>query len=151
MKKNILVKIFNDAYQLMLEENLRELVWQSRTERIYLKRKMSSKKPVTSDDVENDKDKPYVEQKEKIKEPVIDTNKDYVRSPINGVFYKSPSPGAPAFISPPCDVKKGDTLCIIEAMKVMNEIKAEKDMKISKVLVEDTKEVKEGQELFEIS
>jgi len=144
MKENILIKIFNSAYSLMLEENLIELTWESKSERIYIKRKRK-KKEISGIKVREEEIKESEEEKkEEIK------GKDFVRSPINGFFYRSPSPGAPPFVEVPSEVKKGQTLCIIEAMKVMNEIKAERDMKIIDVLVEDGKEVKEGQELFVI-
>ncbi|RLD13794.1 MAG: acetyl-CoA carboxylase, biotin carboxyl carrier protein [Caldiserica bacterium] len=142
MKENILIKIFDSAYSLMLEENLVELTWESKSERIYIRRKRESSKNLPKIEKIGEK---KVEEEEK-----EEKGRDFVRSPINGFFYRSPSPGAPPFVDVPCEVKKGQTLCIIEAMKVMNEIKAEKDMRILRVLVENGKEVKEGQELFEI-
>src|SRR5690606_11983271 len=60
-----------------------------------------------------------------------------VRSPFVGTFYRSPSPGAEAFVEVGTRVKKGDTLCIVEAMKLMNEIEAETDGVIKEILVEN--------------
>ena len=60
-----------------------------------------------------------------------------VKSPIVGTFYRSPEPGAPAFVDVGATVKKGQVLCIIEAMKLMNEINSEIDGEIVKVYVEN--------------
>ncbi|MFQ5354943.1 MAG: acetyl-CoA carboxylase biotin carboxyl carrier protein [Mariprofundaceae bacterium] len=71
-------------------------------------------------------------------------------SPMVGTFYRSSSPEADPFISEGSKVKKGDTLCIIEAMKLMNEIEAEYDGMVEKVLVENATPVEYGQALFVI-
>ncbi len=71
-----------------------------------------------------------------------------VRSPLIGTFYRAPSPHAPPFVEVGTTVKKGTTLCIVEAMKVMNEIKAECDGRIKKILVENGSPVEYGQVLF---
>jgi len=71
-----------------------------------------------------------------------------VRAPIVGTFYRSPSPEAEPFIDVGDHVSKGDVLCIIEAMKVMNEIEAEESGTIRKVLVEDATPVEYDQALF---
>ena len=73
-----------------------------------------------------------------------------VKAPLVGVFYESPSPDKPAFVKVGDRVAKGDVLCIIEAMKVMNEITAEKDGIVNQVLVENEQLVEYGQELFMI-
>ncbi len=73
-----------------------------------------------------------------------------VKSPIVGVFYEAPGPDKPIFASVGDMVKKGEVLCIVEAMKVMNEIIAEKDCKILKVLCNNEDVVEYGQPLFEI-
>jgi len=71
-----------------------------------------------------------------------------IRSPMPGTFYKSPSPDAEPFIKEGDVVKKGDTLCIIEAMKIMNEIEAEMSGVITKIIIEDGKPVEYDQPLF---
>jgi acetyl-CoA carboxylase biotin carboxyl carrier protein len=73
-----------------------------------------------------------------------------VKSPMVGTFYRSPSPGAPAFIELGATVKTGDTLCIIEAMKLLNEIEAEVSGVVKKILVENGQPVEYGQPLFVI-
>ncbi|MEX0830273.1 MAG: acetyl-CoA carboxylase biotin carboxyl carrier protein [Nitrospirales bacterium] len=71
-----------------------------------------------------------------------------VTSPIVGTFYRAASPEADPYVEEGMVVKKGQVLCIVEAMKLMNEIEAETDGKIVKVLVESTTPVEFGQPLF---
>ncbi len=71
-----------------------------------------------------------------------------VRSPIVGTFYRAPSPTADPYIQVGQDIKVGSVLCIIEAMKLMNEIESEVEGKITKILVENGKPVEYNQVLF---
>jgi len=71
-----------------------------------------------------------------------------VRSPMIGTFYRSPSPDKPPFVSVGDEIQKGDVICIIEAMKLFNEIEAEVSGKIVKVLAEDSSPVEYDQPLF---
>lgn len=71
-----------------------------------------------------------------------------ITSPIVGTFYRSPSPDADPYVEEGDYVKKGQVLCIVEAMKLMNEIESEVDGRISKILAESTKPVEYGQPLF---
>ncbi|HWK09993.1 MAG TPA: acetyl-CoA carboxylase biotin carboxyl carrier protein [Vicinamibacterales bacterium] len=73
-----------------------------------------------------------------------------VKSPIVGTFYRSPEPGAPSFVEVGQRVKKDQVLCIIEAMKLMNEITSEYDGEIISVYVENGKPVQYGERLFAI-
>lgn len=73
-----------------------------------------------------------------------------VKSPMVGTFYRSSAPGAPAFVEVGATVKEGDTLCIIEAMKLLNEIDADLSGTITKILVENGQPVEFGQPLFVI-
>lgn len=70
------------------------------------------------------------------------------KSPMVGTFYRSASPSAPAFVEVGQTVKAGDTLCIIEAMKLMNEIEAEKSGVVKEILVENGQPVEFGEPLF---
>lgn len=74
-----------------------------------------------------------------------------VESPIVGTFYRKPSPDSEPFVREGAVVKKGDTLCIVEAMKLMNEIESPISGKIEKVLITDTQVVEFGEVLFLIS
>lgn len=71
-----------------------------------------------------------------------------VSAPLVGTFYRRPSPDAEPFVAEGAQVDPGDTLCIIEAMKVMNEIKAESAGRLRQTLVEDGETVEYGQPLF---
>jgi acetyl-CoA carboxylase biotin carboxyl carrier protein len=73
-----------------------------------------------------------------------------VKSPIVGTFYRSSEPGSPSFVEIGASVKKGDVLCIIEAMKLMNEIDSEYDGEIANVYVENGQPVQYGERLFAI-
>lgn len=77
-------------------------------------------------------------------------NKKILKSPMVGTFYLKPSPTSTPYVEIGKEVKKGDTLCIIEAMKLMNEIESEYDGKIAKILVKDGEPVEYGTELFVI-
>jgi acetyl-CoA carboxylase biotin carboxyl carrier protein len=80
-------------------------------------------------------------------EPAVATGHT-VKSPMVGTFYRSASPGAASFVEIGSEVKEGDTLCIIEAMKILNEIEADKSGKVSKILCENGQAVEYGQAMF---
>jgi len=71
-----------------------------------------------------------------------------VKAPMVGTFYRSPSPDAKAFVEVGQTVKEGDTICIIEAMKLMNEIEADASGSVKAILVENGQPVEYGQPLF---
>jgi len=81
--------------------------------------------------------------------PAEDAN--VVTSPMVGTFYRAPSPDADAFVSEGSKVKKGDTLCVIEAMKLMNEIEAEYAGVVEKILVDNATPLEYGQPMFVIT
>ncbi|HUD25477.1 MAG TPA: acetyl-CoA carboxylase biotin carboxyl carrier protein [Burkholderiaceae bacterium] len=84
--------------------------------------------------------------------PMLEEPKGYeVKSPMVGTFYRSPGPGAKVFVEVGHAVKPGDTLCIIEAMKLLNEIEAEVAGTIKEILVENGQAVEYGQVLFVIA
>jgi acetyl-CoA carboxylase biotin carboxyl carrier protein len=90
-----------------------------------------------------------------IGEPVLtaadeDIDLTIVKSPIVGTFYRSPEPGAKSFVELGQPVRKGQVLCIIEAMKLMNEITAESDGELVKAYVENGHAVQYGERLFAI-
>ena len=84
----------------------------------------------------------------KASDPAISSQGESVISPMVGTAYLSPEPGAAAFIKRGDTVKKGDTLLIIEAMKVMNPIRAPRDGKILEILIADAKPVEFGEALL---
>jgi acetyl-CoA carboxylase biotin carboxyl carrier protein len=83
-------------------------------------------------------------------EPAADKNLHTVKSPIVGTFYSSPKPDAPPFVKPGDQVKSGQVLCIIEAMKLMNEIEADVAGEVVQVLAQNGQPVEYGEPLFAI-
>ena len=81
-------------------------------------------------------------------EPATDSGQETITSPIVGTYYRSPAPEAPPFVQEGDTVKAGQTLCIIEAMKLMNEVEAERSCRILRCLVEDATPVEYGEALF---
>ena len=84
-----------------------------------------------------------VEAKEKTKEKTVE-----IRSPMVGTFYRAPSPEAPPYVEVGQEVEPGQVVCIIEAMKLMNEIKAEIKGRVVEILVDNAEPVEFGQTLF---
>lgn len=82
--------------------------------------------------------------------PAADDNSKYItiKSPIIGTFYRKPSPDKPMFVEVGSSISKGDVLCVIEAMKLFNEIESEVSGKIVKILVDDMSPVEFDQPLF---
>ncbi|HIW49965.1 MAG TPA: acetyl-CoA carboxylase biotin carboxyl carrier protein [Candidatus Blautia intestinavium] len=74
----------------------------------------------------------------------------FITSPIVGTFYSAPAPDAPAFVKVGDQVKNGQTVCILEAMKLMNEIQSDFDCEIEAVLVSNEQKVEYGQPLFRV-
>lgn len=82
--------------------------------------------------------------------PAVDENSKFItiKSPIIGTFYRKPSPDKPMFVEVGKTIKEGDVLCVIEAMKLFNEIESEVSGKIIKILVDDSSPVEFDQPLF---
>ena len=74
-----------------------------------------------------------------------------IDSPMVGIIYLTPKPSSPPFVKSGQKIKKGDTICLIEAMKTFNEIKSDKDGVVNSILVKNGEAVEFGQPLFEIS
>ena len=94
---------------------------------------------------------PQVQSKkivENVDEP--EENLSFIQSPMVGTFYRSPAPGKPPFVEIGQRVKKGDTICIIEAMKMMNQVKSEFDGKIVDIKVENGQPVEFNESLVSI-
>jgi acetyl-CoA carboxylase biotin carboxyl carrier protein len=82
--------------------------------------------------------------------PAVEEELHFVKSPIVGTFYESPAPGALPFVKPGDQVAAGQVVCIIEAMKLMNEIESDASGEVVKVLVNNNQPVEYGQPLFSI-
>ena len=83
-----------------------------------------------------------------VEEADQEDEKLFITSPIVGTFYSAPAPDAPAFVKVGDQVKNGQTVCILEAMKLMNEIQSDFDCEIEAVLVSNEQKVEYGQPLF---
>lgn len=116
------------------------------------KNKPLEKELITEREVTRDGDKAsekvsYLDKKEEVE---ANKNLKTLRTPILGVFYSSKSPDSEPFVKVGDQVKKGDTLCIIEAMKMMNELKAPYDCKVIDCLVNNEDFVEYDQEIFKL-
>ncbi|MEO0092752.1 MAG: acetyl-CoA carboxylase biotin carboxyl carrier protein [candidate division WOR-3 bacterium] len=149
------VKVVKELIELANKNNLAELEWDFGGNRIKIRRAghlvaeampepmprtQSLEQPVS--DIKDSK----ITSTEVKTEPV--KKYEEIKSPMVGVFYSRPRPDAPPFVEKGDIVEPGQTLCIIEAMKLMNEIEAEKKCKIMEILVEDGESVEYGEPLF---
>ena len=91
-----------------------------------------------------------VGKESKVEIDSVEENLNIVKSPMVGTFYAKPSPTSKSYVEVGKRVKKGDVLCIIEAMKLMNEIESEFDGEIKEILVQDGDAVEYGKPLFKI-
>ena len=82
--------------------------------------------------------------------PAEQQYKEVIKSPLQGIFFRGSTPSAPPFVKEGAKVKKGEVICLIEAMKVFNEVRANFDCVIEKVLIENGKPIKQGDALFAI-
>jgi acetyl-CoA carboxylase biotin carboxyl carrier protein len=127
-----------DFINFMDENKLCELEIEEEGKRIRLK-KFSTDQPVVVSQV----NLPPKETIPVVREKVIE-----IKSPMVGTFYRAPAPGAKPYVEIGDAIKPGDVVCIIEAMKLMNEIKAEIGGKIREILVENGQPVEFDQQLF---
>ncbi|MEN2984353.1 MAG: acetyl-CoA carboxylase biotin carboxyl carrier protein [Dictyoglomaceae bacterium] len=127
-----------EIIHLFTQTNLAELVLENGTIKLVLKRANNITTSISSSVSSS-----VVEKKI---EEVEDGH--YISAPLVGVFYRAPAPGAPPFVNEGDLVEVGQTLCIIEAMKLMNEIKSDIRGRVKKILVENGQAVEYGQKLF---
>ncbi len=141
-----------DLVELLKRNNLAEIEFERQGVRIRLRRDMGPATVVTTsaavEPVTVVQDVPAKRDAPPASEPVDTTGMLTITSPIVGTFYRSPSPDADPYVEEGDVVKKGQVLCIVEAMKLMNEIESEVDGKIVKILAESTKAVEYAQPLF---
>jgi len=144
------LKEIKKLFKLMLRENLYELNVEEENFKVAIKRKTKTKTKSNSP-ADNIDLREELSQKQTPAQSFLNViPPDYVKiaSPINGVFYRAPSPDAASFVDIGSTVRKGGTVCIVEAMKLMNEIQAERDCKIVNIMVENSAIVTAGQVLF---
>lgn len=146
------VKTIKELAENIEKYNLNEITVESEGVKLMLKKE----KPVKIEAVQVQQpitQQQYIpanEEFEKVEEAVENIGEEYVLAPMVGTFYRASAPGNPNFVEEGDNVILGETLCIIEAMKLMNEVKSTRKCKIIKILVEDGQIVKKGDKLFVI-
>ncbi len=136
-------KKLKELIKFMEDNNLNELEVEEEGKRIRL-RKNSPDQPVVISQG------PAAPKEAAAKSPEEKKTSSEIKSPMVGTFYAAPSPGAKPYTAIGDIIKSGDVVCIIEAMKLMNEIKAEVGGKVVQILVENGEAVEFGQTLFTI-
>ena len=146
-KENNLEEKVKSLYEVMQQEKVEEIKINSDDMKLHIRRKNYSRpvQRVAQTTIQN-----VPQEKASIPQQEIVVGESTIKSPITGVFYRSPSPTSPMFVKEGDVVDSGKTLCIVEAMKVMNEIKATERAKIVKVLVENGEPINSQQDLFVI-
>jgi len=134
------INLIHKLIKLMEEKGLQELELKGPFSAIRLVRWASTRVPAGPPPTEIEK--PTVKE-EKVKKHLVP-----IKAPMVGTFYRAPHPGAPPYVEIGDMVTPGKVVCIIEAMKVMNEIEAEISGKVADILVKDEEPVEHGQELF---
>ena len=142
--------------EMLEESNLEEIEIQEGEESVRLVKNkpnnLLSSQPVYTESIQTIEDRPTERSKEESEEPAEDEDSgDLINSPMVGTFYASASPGSKPFVSVGDHVNEGDVVCIVEAMKMMNEIKSEFSGEVLSINVENSQPVEYWQTLFEIS
>jgi len=130
----------------MVHQDLSELNWEEKEFKIMVRRKFGS--GVSFRRYGKESSSRVLEKETSVPAEQIEQNTITIKSPIVGVFYSSPSPRTPPFVEEGDMVSAGQTVCIVEAMKLMNEIQAETRCKIFKVLVSNRQSVQVNEPLF---
>ncbi|MDP8253091.1 MAG: acetyl-CoA carboxylase biotin carboxyl carrier protein [Candidatus Kaelpia aquatica] len=139
------IKKIKEIIELMNREGLAEVELEEEGKRIKLRKKeeqiIRETQPIPV----------QVQPQEQVKDAArIEEDSCYIKSPMVGTFYRTPTPDAAPYTDTNKKVEVGDTVCIVEAMKLMNEIKSEYKGKVVEVLVENGDPVDFGQPLFRI-
>ncbi len=140
------VRTVSRLAEIMSRHQLTELQVSEGDLTIMLKRQAGAKPVITTDNEE-----PEPAEAPDAVQTADDARTELVVSPMPGMFYASSSPDAEPFVKPGDEVRQGQVVCIIEAMKVMNEIKSDIEGIVKRVLVEQGSPVEYNQPLFEIS
>ena len=143
------LKEIKDIINLMNENDLTEIEVEREGMKIKIKRG-SLDMPITSRPVGNYHIEQSPPKNNEAAAPVVNSNRKEIKSPMVGTFYRAPSPDSPPFIELGQIVEVGQVVCIVEAMKLMNEVKSEVRGKITEVPVENAQPVEFGQTLFAV-
>lgn len=145
--KNIDLELIEKLAKNMNENSLSEISLETGEQKLVLKKekKVVETVAVATPQKVATKSMEKVEKKEKVQEGI---NGNVIVSPMVGTFYRSPAPEAVAFVQEGQTIKAGDPVCIIEAMKMMNEVSSQFSGKVVRILVEDGVVVQKGDKLF---
>ena len=150
--ENQIVKQVTEIIKFMGENRLAEIDLETSYMKMSLKKHSESVSNVVVTKAVQPPVQANIEQAEPVVEAVAEQEASYheIISPMTGTFYKAPSPESAPFTELGASVKEGQTVCIVEAMKMMNEIKADKSGKVVEVLAENGQPVEKGAALFRI-
>ncbi len=140
-------EFIKEIIHLIKGSNIKVLKLEREGESLYIETKEKETATETREEVKETPHQEIMPPSEDVKEEHI----HIIKSPLVGTFYRSPSPGAPPFVEVGDIVSPGQILCIIEALKVMNEIECDVRGKVEKILVENGEKVEYGQPLFLIN
>ncbi len=138
-------EFIREIINLIRGSNIKVLKLEKEGESLYIETKETE--TVAGEEVKETPHQEIMPPSEEVKEEHL----HIIKSPLVGTFYRSPSPGAPPFVEVGDIVSPGQILCIIEALKVMNEIECDVRGKVEKILVENGEKVEYGQPLFLIN
>lgn len=154
MKSKIDYKEISKLIDLLEKRNLVDFELELEDFKIKISREQSKPKikelTVIPSPVQQEKRTGKKEKTEITKEKSEPDNLYFITSPMVGTFYRAPDPSSPPFVEIGEEIKKNQTLCIIEAMKLMNEIESDIEGKVKDILVKNGNPVEYGQKLFSI-
>ncbi len=133
-------------YNFMVHQDLSELNWEEKEFKIMIRREFGS--GISFRRYGKESRSKVLEKEASAPAEQIEQDTIIIKSPIVGIFYSSPAPEAPPFVEEGDIVSVGETVCIVEAMKLMNEIQTETKCKILKVLVSDNQNIQVNEPLF---
>jgi acetyl-CoA carboxylase biotin carboxyl carrier protein len=151
------LKELRELIDLVKSSELTELEWERSGVRIRICRSASpAARPAPGDNFVVGRSPaqgapPALDTREATTEPATDSGGVPIRSPIVGTFYRTAAPGAPPYVDVGDRVRRGQILCIVEAMKLMNEIESEVDGVVAEICVENARPVEYGEVLFRIT
>lgn len=143
--KNIDLELIEKLAENMNEHSLNEISLEVGEQKLVLKKEKKAVEIVAAAAPQRAVSAAKPEKKEKVSEGV---SGNVITSPMVGTFYRSPAPGAEVFVQEGQNINAGDPVCIIEAMKMMNEVSSQFSGKVVRILVEDGAVVQKGDKLF---
>jgi acetyl-CoA carboxylase biotin carboxyl carrier protein len=146
-KKRMDLEILKEVIQIMKDDDISEVCIEQDGIRVEVKRGMAQSSEATQGAAileSHEQQAGSLEEESSLEDSIV------VPSPMVGIFYLAPSPGAEPFVNVGDEVKAGQVICIIEAMKLMNEITADVDGQIVEIILEDGQAVEYAQPMFRI-